>query len=255
MKSLLRVTTVGVMAAAALAAASCRPRQGAEVVEPLPPETPTVQIEPTPAPTATTAPTTAAASPGGTPINPPQAATLTAQEAGSQINLRSQPTAQSSSRGYGLVGDAVQLLQAAEGGDNLTWYYVRFQGTGAEGWVRGDFIDTSGRRPTAATPQTAPTTIVECEGVFEETVFTARYSGGSFTRIDFRNLETNATFGGSLSYQGEDAQGRPTYVGSVSPPAGGSFQARIIDLSGGSPRPGSQVALEYEGIPGSGTCR
>ncbi|RZM79824.1 SH3 domain-containing protein [Leptolyngbya iicbica LK] len=80
----------------------------------------------------------------GTAISPPQAATLIAQQTEAQINLRSQPTTQSSSPGYGLVGDAVQLLRAAPGEGDLTWYYVKFDESGAEGWIRGDFISTGG---------------------------------------------------------------------------------------------------------------
>jgi len=79
-----------------------------------------------------------------TPINPPKSAQLTAQQADSQINLRSRPTTESATEGYGLVGDRVKLLQATEGEDNLTWYYVKFDESGAEGWIRGDFISTSG---------------------------------------------------------------------------------------------------------------
>ncbi|MEO1093333.1 MAG: SH3 domain-containing protein [Cyanobacteria bacterium J06638_28] len=77
------------------------------------------------------------------PINPPQAATLKAQEVDAQINLRSQPTTDSASKGYGLVGDTVTLTQAADGADNFTWYYVQFEQSGAEGWIRGDFINTA----------------------------------------------------------------------------------------------------------------
>lgn len=77
------------------------------------------------------------------PINPPQSATLKAKEADAQINLRSQPTTNSVAKGYGLVGDAVTLTQAADGADNFTWYYVKFAESGAEGWIRGDFINTA----------------------------------------------------------------------------------------------------------------
>jgi uncharacterized protein YgiM (DUF1202 family) len=79
-----------------------------------------------------------------TTINPPQAAILTAQEDNAQINLRSQPTVQSASKGYGLVGDSVRLLKASEGNNGLTWYLVKFDESGAEGWIRGDFVNTSG---------------------------------------------------------------------------------------------------------------
>jgi|GEM_PF-3479488 len=80
----------------------------------------------------------------GTAINPPKAASLKAQQADAQINLRSQPTTAAESPGYGLVGDPVKLLRAAEGADGLTWYFVKFDESGAEGWIRGDFINTSG---------------------------------------------------------------------------------------------------------------
>ncbi|MBD0334841.1 MAG: SH3 domain-containing protein, partial [Cyanobacteria bacterium Co-bin13] len=134
------------MAAATLAVASCRRNETAEVVAPIPTpiETPAASTDAAPAPAATPAPAQpATASAEGTAINPPKTAWLTAEQAGAQINLRSQPNAQSQSKGYGLVGDSVQLLRAAEGGDSLTWYYVKFQGSGAEGWIRGDFINTS----------------------------------------------------------------------------------------------------------------
>lgn len=86
----------------------------------------------------------------GTAINPPQAATLTAQQANAQINLRSQPTTESASEGYGLVDDPVKLLRATEGDGGLTWYYVKFDQSGAEGWIRGDFIDTRDRPARAS---------------------------------------------------------------------------------------------------------
>ncbi|MBD2257473.1 SH3 domain-containing protein [Pseudanabaena sp. FACHB-2040] len=247
------------MVAATLTVAGCRRNETPEVVAPVPTSTeiPTAQTDSPTAPTATpapTQPTTTTAGAEGTTLNPPKSGRLTAQQAGAQVNLRSQPNAQSSSKGYGLVGDSVQLLRAAEGNDNLTWYYVKFQESGAEGWIRGDFIDTSDG-PVAAASQSVAATTLECEGLFEETVFIARYSGSGFTRIDFRNLETNTSFGGNLSYQGENSQGQPTFTGSVTAPAGGSYQARITDLSGGNPRSGSQVALDYEGIPASGICK
>ncbi len=115
---------------------------------------------PTPPPTApettpSISPTPTAQPPvGETPINPPQAATLTAQQKDSQINLRSQPSTSSESKGYGLVGDPVKLMKAAAGKDGITWYYVKFDTSGAEGWIRGDFINTNGTATTATA--TAP---------------------------------------------------------------------------------------------------
>ncbi len=70
----------------------------------------------------------------------PKSARLTAQEANSRINLRSQPSTQSPDQGYGLVGDPVQVLKQAQGDDGFTWYWVKFDGSGAEGWIRSDFV-------------------------------------------------------------------------------------------------------------------
>ena len=86
-----------------------------------------------------------------TSIDPPQVATLVAQQADTQINLRSQPTTQAGEQGYGLVGDAVTLLKSAQGEGGVTWYYVQFASSGAEGWVRGDFVDTAVTTATGTT--------------------------------------------------------------------------------------------------------
>lgn len=90
-----------------------------------------------------------------TPINPARTARLVTQAEGSQVNLRSQPTTESTSQGYGLGGDSITLLHLAEGEGGFSWYYVNFAGSGAEGWVRGDFVDTSDQ---AAVPELAPGT-------------------------------------------------------------------------------------------------
>lgn len=133
-----------------------------------------------PLPTETTATEVAATTDSAyraTPINPPRTAHLTAAQADSQINLRSQPTTQSASRGYGLPGDQIQLQQLAEGEGGFSWYYVKFAKSGAEGWVRGDFIDTAGQATAAApsTPDAKPKTTcgeVPQEAYFETKSFT-----------------------------------------------------------------------------------
>ncbi|HEY9881623.1 MAG TPA: SH3 domain-containing protein [Leptolyngbyaceae cyanobacterium] len=265
MKRYFEVAALSLIFASSLALTSCNRSKEAEIITPAPttdgtsaPATQTQPISPSQnsqTPPVTTPPTQSQADPiSTTAINPPKSATLVAQDAAAQINLRSQPNAQSKSKGYGLVGDGVKLLQAAEGGDQLTWYYVRFNQSGAEGWIRGDFIDTSGR-VQAAGQTTNNSSISQCEGVFEDTVFIARYGNGSFTRIEFRNLESKATFAGNLRPQGSNSQGQPVFVGEVTPPAGGSYSAQITDLSGGNPKVGSQVALDYDGIPATGTCK
>lgn len=246
MQSVVRVGAIALLAAIALSAAGCNRREAAE--EPLAPEasapveTPTAEAPtPTPAPPAS----------GVTSFNPPQPATLVAQQAGAQINLRSQPSATSASKGYGLVGDSIKLLRSTQGSDGKTWHYVKFDGSGAEGWVRGDFIRLG---EVATTGQTSSTASLQCKGVFDETVFVARFSGDGFDRIDFTNLETQANFGGPLRYQSTNSAGQRVFAGEVSPPAGGAYPAIVTDLSGGNPTQGSRVSLEYAGIPATGTC-
>ncbi|WP_196358203.1 SH3 domain-containing protein [Nodosilinea nodulosa] len=92
-----------------------------------------------------------------TPIVPTRTAYLKTQAEGARVNLRSQPTTQAGARGYGLGGDQITLLRLAEGEGGFSWYYVKFAQSGAEGWVRGDFIDTTGQAANP-TPETAPGT-------------------------------------------------------------------------------------------------
>ncbi|MGB3402717.1 MAG: SH3 domain-containing protein [Microcoleaceae cyanobacterium] len=68
-------------------------------------------------------------------------ARLFTQDIGSEINIRSNPTTQSNSPHYGYDGDPVVILNEVLGSDDYYWYYVRFQNSQAEGWVRGDFIE------------------------------------------------------------------------------------------------------------------
>ncbi len=101
----------------------------------------TKQTKPDPAPpTAAQANTTITTA----PVDPPQPAVLTAADAQAQINLRSEPSVDAAADSYGLVGDPVLLLKTAADGGDVPWYYVKFDGSGAEGWIRGDFIDASG---------------------------------------------------------------------------------------------------------------
>lgn len=91
---------------------------------------------------------------GETNISPPQSATLIAEQLDAQINLRSRPTTESAEKGYGLVGNSVELLKSASGDDSFIWYYVQFEDSSAEGWIRGDFVDTDAAAATAASPLT-----------------------------------------------------------------------------------------------------
>ncbi|MEB3292659.1 MAG: SH3 domain-containing protein [Synechococcales bacterium] len=67
-------------------------------------------------------------------------AILHGNEPGSKVNIRTEPTTEASLAHYGLVGDRVEMLREVKGGDGYTWYYIRFNQSGAEGWVRGDLV-------------------------------------------------------------------------------------------------------------------
>lgn len=136
-----------------------------------------------------------------TPIDPSRAAQLVTQGEGSQVNLRSQPTTQSTSRGYGLGGDVVTLLRLAEGEGGLSWYYVKFAQSGAEGWVRGDFIDTSAQVAAPSPPPgeitTGPCGDSRPEAFFETKSFSIHLcqtpQGLSYVGTNKTNSETLTT--------------------------------------------------------------
>ena len=238
-----------------LTAIGCRDRSET-VVEDSPITDEQLAEDPTePPPEAAPSPTPNPPEPGvggtGEAVNPPQAAQLIAAQPEAQINLRSEPTTSSSAKGYGLVGDPVQLLRSAQASDG-TWYFVKFEESGAEGWIRGDFINTEGRA-TPLSPQAAASNT--CEGLMDGMTVTAFYDGNGFHLVRFVNVETNNTFDATLSRQGSSNQGQPLYQGSTSPPTSDrSYPVSLVDLSGGTPRSGSQVNLSYAGIEGSATC-
>ncbi len=70
-------------------------------------------------------------------------ARLTARDNGARINVRTAPSTQAHSPHYGIVGDWVELLNAFDASDGYVWYYVRFYQSGAEGWIRSDFLSFS----------------------------------------------------------------------------------------------------------------
>lgn len=70
----------------------------------------------------------------------PEPGQLISNDPNSKINVRAKPTTQSKAKHYGLKGDHITLLQKAEGEGNYIWYYVRFDQSKAEGWIREDFI-------------------------------------------------------------------------------------------------------------------
>ncbi|MGF1570303.1 MAG: SH3 domain-containing protein [Nodosilinea sp.] len=158
-----------------------------------------------PAPAASTP--TAVEDPAGegfqsTVINPIRTAYLTTQQPGAQINLRSQPTTQAATNGQGQAGNQVQLLRIAEGEGGYSWYFLKLAQSETEGWVRGDFIDTSGQAaPAAAAPATASPT-PPCgqdrqEALFETQTFSIHLCQGEkslrYIGVNKTNQETLTT--------------------------------------------------------------
>jgi len=67
---------------------------------------------------------------------------LIAQDPNSEINVRTVPGTSFDSPHYGIVGDEVTLIESEREVDsNHIWYKVKFIGSGAEGWIRSDFIE------------------------------------------------------------------------------------------------------------------
>ncbi|PSN17788.1 hypothetical protein C7271_15925 [filamentous cyanobacterium CCP5] len=128
-----------------LAAVGCRSATD-EVATPEP--TVAVQVTNTPAPIPIEGTPYQA-----TPLDPTRAGVLIADTDNAAINLRSQPTTQSAPTGTGTAGDQLELLQLAEGEGGYSWYLVKSIDSGAEGWVRGDFIETDSN--VAAIPANA----------------------------------------------------------------------------------------------------
>lgn len=73
----------------------------------------------------------------------PMPAQLASKDLNSRINVRSQPSTRSKAKHFGYKGDAVTLLQKAKGEGDAIWYYLRFDQSQAEGWIREDFISRS----------------------------------------------------------------------------------------------------------------
>ena len=76
--------------------------------------------------------------PSGLPFD---SATLTAKDVNAQVNLRESASATARLLGYGLVNDRVRISTQQPGGDGFNWYRVQFNRSGAEGWIRSDFIN------------------------------------------------------------------------------------------------------------------
>ena len=83
-------------------------------------------------------------------------AVLTATDPNSQINLRETPSLSGKRLGYGLVGDRVGIIEKKTGDDGSTWYLVKFPRSGAQGWIREDFVTLNG---TSQPPEVSPSPV------------------------------------------------------------------------------------------------
>jgi Bacterial SH3 domain len=88
---------------------------------------------------------------------------LAAQDAKSQVNLRSVANTQAEVVATGKVGDRVQILSTVTQKDGQTWYRVKVLPSGTVGWVRGDLIKVLGASKVT-TPQ-KPTVKATLKGV------------------------------------------------------------------------------------------
>lgn len=70
----------------------------------------------------------------------PKIGILVAQDSNAQINVRDGPGLDSYNRHYGLAGDRVNIIGSTQSSDGSVWYHVKFPVSGANGWIRGDFI-------------------------------------------------------------------------------------------------------------------
>jgi hypothetical protein len=157
-----------------------------------------------------------AAAPVATNLNPQEAGYLTSQDAGARINVRSSPSTSASTPHYGVPGDAVTLQQYANGADGYIWYNVRFNTSGATGWVRGDFIETVMPAVNSAASVTGT---------------------GSSQTIQFGAGESSAVLYGSVVRGTED-----TYYVSASP-----GQYMNVNVSSGEGNAVFQIYGEVEG--------
>ncbi len=112
------------------------------------------QISPSPTPQAIPQTNSKPSVPEGvaSPITSPEPNRSTSQplskdlfltsSSGSRVDIYDQPSLRSASPHYGVNGDRVTALEQRQGEDSRIWYFVRFP-SGADGWVRSDFVRSS----------------------------------------------------------------------------------------------------------------
>jgi hypothetical protein len=94
--------------------------------------------------TGSSSPSSMSSSSTGSSVAARGVSTLTASAPSDRVNVRSQPTINSSSPHYGLPGDKVTVIRCVQdqdtAGSDLNWCNVQFVQSKATGWVRSDFI-------------------------------------------------------------------------------------------------------------------
>jgi hypothetical protein len=73
-------------------------------------------------------------------IYPNAPAQLIAKQPKARINVRQEPGENEKIAHYGLAGDRVKMMYSRRDEAGKMWYQVKFETSGAEGWVRGDFV-------------------------------------------------------------------------------------------------------------------
>jgi len=146
-----------------------------------------------------------------TPIKPTRKAYLSAQSEGAQINVRSQPTTESDSLGFGLSGKEVELLRLAEGEGGFSWYYLKIAESQTEGWIRGDFIDTSGETVAAAQAEITDAPTAEAEKEPDDQGVCGRARQEAYFETDSLNIYICNT-GNGLRYVSLDKENQESLV-------------------------------------------
>jgi hypothetical protein len=86
--------------------------------------------------------TSESSSPSAT-SQPVKEGVLVAQDPQAQINVRTGAGSSFERRHYGVVGDKVTVITSVRGKDGYTWYQIKFPTSGADGWVRDEFIQVN----------------------------------------------------------------------------------------------------------------
>jgi len=149
-------------------------------------------------------------------------ARITGATPGSEVNVRTQPSLNAPSPSYGLVGDRVEVIRSTTGSDGYLWHYVRFAQSGAEGWIRGDFIEIIGSEPPSSrwshTYACGPYTITLAETSPEVYSYRSRSNQGNLDLANGRRIYSGYSWNyefrnANTVYVVEDAWDSPSFPG------------------------------------------